>query len=160
MSVNPIPDGCHTINAYLILQNSAEAIAFYEKAFGAEAGMWLRGPDGQSTVHAELRIGDSTLMLTDECPDWGTKSAATLGGSPVSLHLYVEDTDAAMQRAVDAGCEVIAPAQDMWWGDRFGKLSDPFGLHWSIATHQEDVPPDEMQRRADAWLASMSQGDA
>ena len=159
MTVNPIPAGCNSINAYIIVPNAKEAIAFYETAFGAEAGMRLPGPDGESTIHAELKIGNSTLMLTDENPQWEAKSAATLGGSPVSLHLYVEDVDQMIERATAAGCQVVAPTQDMWWGDRFGKLLDPFGLQWSIATHQEDVPPEEMKRRADEWLAQMSQGD-
>lgn len=157
MSVNPIPDGCNSINAYIIVPNALEAIAFYKKAFGAEAGLRLPGPDGQSTIHAEMRIGNSTLMLTDENPAFDAKSAGTLGGSPVSLHLYVADVDQMIQQAVDAGCQVVAPTQDMWWGDRFGKLRDPYGLHWSIATHQEDVPPEEMQKRTEEWLASMNQ---
>ncbi len=153
--VKPIPDGCNTVNAYLVVPNTAEAIAFYEKAFGATAGMKMHGPDGSSIVHAEIHLGNSTVMLTDENPAWGMKSSQALGGSPVSMHLCVEDADAFFDKAVQNGCEVVAPMENMFWGDRFGKFMDPFGLQWSVATHVEDVPPEEMMKRAQEAFANM-----
>ena len=107
---------------------------------------------GGSTMHAEVAIGNSRVMLTDENPEWGARAAKTIGGSPVSLHLYVEDADAVFQRAVEAGCEVLQPLQDVFWGDRYGKLQDPFGIQWGIATHKEDLTAEEIaQRQAAAF---------
>ena len=159
MSVKPIPDGYNSVSAYLIVKNAVEALDFYKQAFGAEPGVRMAGPDGQSTMHAEMHIGNSAVMLSDENPQWGAQSPETLGGSPSSLHIYVEDADALFNRAVEAGCEVVAPIMDAFWGDRYGKLKDPFGHQWGIATHKEDVPPEEMGKRAEEWFASMQQGD-
>ena len=157
MTVNPVPQGFHTVNCYIVVPNSQEAMAFYEKAFGAEVAVHMPGPGGQGTMHAELRIGDSTVMLTDENEQWGKKSALTLGGSPVAMHVYCEDADAFFKQAVDAGCTEKFPVTEMFWGDRFGQVVDPYGVEWGIATHVEDVAPEEMGKRAEAFFASMSQ---
>ncbi len=146
--VQPIPQGYNTVSCHLVVPNSVQALEFYRKAFGAEETFRMPGPDGQSTVHAEMRLGNSMVMLSDENPQWAQKSPQTLGGTSVSLHLYLEDVDAVFNRAVEAGCEVIMPLQDMFWGDRFGELKDPFGHVWSLATRKEDVSWEEMQRRA------------
>ena len=151
----PIPDGFNTVSVYLIVPDALEAIAFYEKALGATRGSHMPGPGGQGTMHAEIHVGNSTIMLTDENPAWEMKSAKTLGATPVGLHLYVEDCDAMFQRAVDAGCEVKAPLMDAFWGDRYGKVVDPFGFEWGFATHVEDVPEEEMGQRAAAFFAEM-----
>lgn len=158
MAAKPVPDGFNTVSAYLVVTDVEEAMAFYGKAFGAESGAVMRTPDGKSVMHAEMRIGNSTVMLSQESPQWGTKAAETLGGSPVSLHLYVQDADKAFQRAVDGGCEVAAPLMDAFWGDRYGKVKDPFGLQWGIATHKEDLTEKEVAKRAAAWFASMGGG--
>lgn len=157
MPAKPIPDGFNSVSAYLVVPNSEEALSFYERAFGAKTVSRMRGPDGKSTVHAEMRIGNSTVMLSDENPQWGTKSARTLGGSPVSLHIYVEDADALFNRAVKAGCQVAYPMGDPFWGDRYGKVTDPFGLVWGIATHKEDLSEKEMEKRGAEWFAQMAQ---
>lgn len=146
--VNPIPAGFHTITPHLVVRNAAQAIAFYKKAFGAEEVMRMPGPDGQSVMHAELKIGDSCVMICDEAPDWGALSPQSLNGSPVTIHLYVPDADAVYQRAVSAGARATMPLSDMFWGDRYGKLVDPYGHHWSVATHVEDVSPEECAKRA------------
>ena len=159
MAVKHVPEGFNTVSTYLIVKNAQEALDFYQKAFGAELRYRMRGPDGKSTMHAEMRLGNSTVMLTDENPQWGTKSPATLGGTPASLHVYVDNADKLFDRAVKAGCTVKAPLMDAFWGDRYGKLTDPFGHEWGIATHKEDVSPDEMERRAAEWFASMGGGD-
>ena len=156
--VKPIPDRFHSVTPYLIVPNSVAAIEFYTKAFGAVLVCRMPGPDGESTMHAEISIGDSMLMLTDENPQWNMKSPLTLGGCTTSLHLYVEDADAVFSQAVAAGCQVLAPLADLFWGDRFGKLADPFGHQWSIATHIEDVSPEDMAERAKAAFADMECG--
>lgn len=151
---NPIPDGHHTITPHLVIQGAAEAIEFYKRAFGAEeiCRMPMPGPDGQMRLgHAELKIGDSWLFLADECPEYGV--AGPNGTSPVSIHLYVPDADAVFDQAVAAGATVTMPLADMFWGDRFGKLVDPFGHHWSVATHLEDVTPEQMKERMAAAFA-------
>ncbi len=153
-----IPEGFNTVSTYLIVKDAKKALDFYQKALGAEAGVHMPGPGGQGTMHAEMRIGNSTVMLTDENPQWEMKAPETLGGSPASLHLYVEDVDKAFKRAVDAGCEVVAPLMDAFWGDRYGKVKDPYGHQWGFATHVEDVPPEEMGKRAEAWFAEMAGG--
>lgn len=157
MAVKPVPDGFNTVSSYLVVKNSAEALDFYQKAFGAESRVRMPGPDGKSTMHAEMRIGNSTVMLSDENPQWGTKSPHTLGGSASSLHIYVEDADKAFSRAVDAGCTVKAPLMDAFWGDRFGKVVDPFGHEWGIATHKEDLDEKEIGLRAEKFFAEMGQ---
>jgi uncharacterized glyoxalase superfamily protein PhnB len=156
--VKPIPDKFNTVSAYLVVPNCVEALEFYTRAFGAETVYRMPGPDGRTTVHAEMRIGDSTIMLMDENPQWQKKSALTMGGSPVSLHLYVNDADASFRRATQAGCKIEMPLQDMFWGDRYGKVADPFGLTWGIATHKEDVSEAELKKRAAAFFASMAKG--
>ena len=156
MSVNPIPHGCNSVNVYLIVKDARAAMDFYAKAFGGQAAACLTAPDG-SVMHGEVVIGNSTLMLSQENPAWDMKSPETLGGSPASIHLYVDNVDQAFDQAVAEGCEVIAPVTDMFWGDRYGKVADPFGFQWGIATHVEDVSPEEMQRRSEAWMASMAE---
>lgn len=158
MAVQPIPEGFNTVSAYVIVKDADAAMKFYGKAFGAEPGDVMRMPDGETIMHAELRIGNSTVMLTAENPQWEMKSAETLGGSPVSLHVYVNDVDRAFQRAIDAGCEVAAPLMDAFWGDRYGKVKDPFGIQWGIATHKEDLSEEEIGKRAAEFFASMEQG--
>ena len=146
-ATRPIPEGYHTITPHLVVRDAGAAIEFYTRAFGATERSRSVGPDGTSILHAELRIGDSALFLLDESPAWGTKSPLSLGGSPVTIHLYVEDVDAVFERAMRAGAEVTMPVADQFWGDRYGKLVDPFGHHWSIATHVEDLSPQELARR-------------
>ncbi|HZI94659.1 MAG TPA: VOC family protein [Patescibacteria group bacterium] len=145
----PVPDGFHTVTPHLTMKNAGEAIEFYRKAFGAEEIARMPGPGG-SVMHAEIRIGDSPIMLNDEFPEHGARGPKTIGGTPVSIHLYVNDVDALFDRAVKAGAKVTMPIADMFWGDRFGKLEDPFGHQWSLATHKEDVTPEECMQRAKA----------
>jgi uncharacterized glyoxalase superfamily protein PhnB len=149
LHVKPVPDGMHTLTPHLVCRDAAAAIAFYQKAFGAVELARLPGPQGK-LMHALLRIGDSPLMLVDEIPDWGALGPQSLKGSPVTLHLYVEDVDAAVERAVAAGARLTMPVADMFWGDRYGTLEDPFGHHWSIATHVRDLSPEEIQAAAKA----------
>ena len=137
-----IPQGMHSITPHLICAGAAKAIEFYKAAFGATEEARLPGPDGR-LMHASVKIGDSQVMLVDEMPEWGALGPKSLKGSPVTLHLYVEDVDAAVKRAVDAGAKVTMPVADMFWGDRYGKIEDPFGHQWSVATHVRDVSMDE-----------------
>jgi PhnB protein len=145
--VQPIPSGMHTVTPHLICAGAAGAIEFYKKAFNAVEVGRMPGPEGK-LMHAHIRIGDSAVLLVDEMPEWGAFSPRSLKGSPVTIHLYVEDVDAFTQRAVAAGAKVTMPLEDMFWGDRYGKLEDPFGHHWSVATHVRDVSPEEMQQAA------------
>ncbi len=145
--VKPIPEGMHTVTPHLVCAGAADAIEFYKKAFNATEMGRLAGPDGK-LMHGIIRIGDSAVMLVDEFPDWSAFGPKSLKGSPVTLHLYVEDADAAFKRALDAGAKVKMPLEDMFWGDRYGVLEDPFGHYWSIATHVRDVSPEEMQQAA------------
>ena len=145
--VKPIPDGMHTVTPHLICAGAADAIEFYKKAFNAVELCRLPGPQGK-LLHALIRIGDSAVMLAEECPDRDGFRPNTLKGSPVTIHLYVEDVDAFVAQAVGAGAKVTMPLEDMFWGDRYGKLEDPFGHHWSVATHIREVSPDEMQQAA------------
>ena len=149
--VKPIPDGYHTITPYLIVKDGPRAIEFYKKAFGAQELFRMAGPDGK-IAHAELQIGNSRFMLGTESPQMGSQSPETLKGTPVGLFLYLEDVDAAFKRAVDAGARATQPPQDMFWGDRYGKVADPFGHEWQLATHKEDVAPAEMDKRAKAHM--------
>lgn len=154
---NPIPQGHHTITPHLVIKGAAAAIEFYKRAFGAEELYRLRAPgaNGTETVgHAALQLGDSKLFLADECPQYN--SLGPQGASPVGLHLYVEDADAVFDRAVKAGAKVAMPLTNMFWGDRFGKLIDPFGHHWSVATHIEDVNPAQMEERMAAACAEQA----
>ena len=157
--VKPIPDGYHSVTPYLVVDDAAKAIDFYRRAFGAQEIMRMSGPQGK-IGHAELKIGDSMIMLSDEMPQAGTRSAKSLGGSPVGIFLYVTDVDTVYNQAVAAGAKAEMPLADQFWGDRYGKLSDPFGHHWSLATHKEDVAPAEMQKRAAEAMAKMGQQHA
>ena len=149
--VQPIPAGYHSVTPYLMVRDAARAIAFYRNAFDADEVMRFNGPDGR-IAHAEVKIGDSHVMLADESPEQGFVGPQTLGGAGVSLMLYVDDVDATFAQALAAGATVRRPVADQFYGDRVGTLADPFGHVWSIGTHREDVPVEEMQRR----MASMS----
>ena len=149
MAVKPIPDGYHTATPYLIIGGAADAIEFYKKAFGATELFRFPTPDGQ-IGHAEIKIGDSPIMMADEFPEMGYKGPQTLGGSPVSLMIYVEDVDTVFNRAVEAGATVKEAVSDKFYGDRIGTLTDPFGHVWHVSTHKEDVSIEEMKRRAKA----------
>ena len=151
MAVKPIPDGYHSVTPYLIVQGAAAAIDFYKKVFGAKELFRVPGPGGK-VGHAELQIGDSRIMLADEHPEMDAKAPGSFGGSPVGLMLYVEDVDARFNRAVAAGAKVKKPLADQFYGDRSGTLTDPFGHQWTIATHKEDVSPEEMDRRMKAMM--------
>jgi len=151
--IKPIPDGHRTVTPYLAIKNAARALDFYEKAFGATVRYRLSMPDGR-VGHAEIELGDSVIMLADEFPEYGGKSPETLGGSPVSIHLYVPDVDAFFKRALAAGARERKRVEDQFYGDRSGQLEDPFGHLWWVATHKEDVPPDEMQKRVRAMFAA------
>jgi PhnB protein len=148
-----IPQGMHSVTPHLICAGAAKAIEFYKQAFGAEEGARLPGPDGR-LMHATVKIGDSQVMLVDEMPEWGALGPKSLKGSPVTIHLYVDDVDAVVARAVKAGAKVTMPVADQFWGDRYGKLEDPFGHHWSVATHVRDVSMEEAQKA----MASMKKG--
>jgi PhnB protein len=154
MSVKPIPEGYHTLTPFLTVREAEKAIAFYQQAFGAESRGVMKGPDGK-VMHAELKIGDSIIMLSDEYPHMGAVSPQALGGSPMGLHIYVEDVDASFDRAVKAGAQVDMPVMDQFWGDRYGRLKDPFGHKWSIATHTADLSMDEMKKGMDEAMAKM-----
>ena len=147
--VNPIPEGYHSVTPYLIIKGAAEAIEFYKKAFGAMELFRMGQPDGR-IGHAEIKIGDSAIMLADEFPELGHKSPKSLGGSPVSLMIYVEDVDAVFAQAIASGAAEERPVEDKFYGDRGGSLVDPFGHIWHIATHIEDLSPEQMQERATA----------
>ena len=152
MPVKPVPDGYHTVTPYLIISGAAKAIEFYKQAFGATEMLRLEGPGG-SIGHAEIRIGNSIIMLADEHPQMGHRGPRALGGTPVSILLYVNNVDALFAQAIAAGGKVARPVADQFYGDRSGTLTDPFGHVWSIATHTEDVPPEEIDRR----FAAMTQ---
>jgi PhnB protein len=143
--VKPVPEGMHSVTPHLVCAGAADAIEFYKKAFGAVEEARLPGPDGKLR-HAMIRIGDSAVMLVDENPEWGMLGPKSLKGSPVTIHLYVQDADAFAARAVKAGAKITMPLQDQFWGDRYGTLVDPFGHNWSVATHVRDVSMEEMQQ--------------
>lgn len=147
--VKSIPDNYNSVTPYLIVDGAARAIEFYKQAFGATETVRMDGPDGR-IGHAEIKIGDSHIMLADEHPEMGARGPQTIGGSPVSLLLYVEDVDATVNRAVEAGAKLTRPVKDQFYGDRTGGLEDPFGHAWYVATHVEDVAPEEMRKRAAA----------
>lgn len=144
----PIPDGFTAVTPYMRIRDAAKALEFYKKAFGAEE--ISRMDMGGKVGHAEIRIGGAAIMLGDEFPGWGVLGPQSLNGTTVGIHLYVNDVDAAVKRAADSGATVLQPPTDMFWGDRFAKLKDPFGHEWTMATHKEDVSPEEMQRRMKA----------
>ena len=141
--VDAIPEGMHTVTPHLVCEGAAAAIEFYKKAFGAVETARMPGPNGK-LMHAAVRIGDSTVMLADDFPEYGGLGPKALKGSPVTLHVYVTDADATFAQAVAAGATVKMPMADMFWGDRYGQVTDPFGHHWSIATHVKDMTPEEM----------------
>ncbi|QNM97922.1 VOC family protein [Chitinimonas koreensis] len=151
--VKPIPDGYHTVTPYITVHDGQAALDFYQRAFGATVLLAMPDKDGK-IAHAELRIGDSLIMLSDEFPVWKAVSPKTLGGRSSSLMLYVPDVDATVAQAVEAGATLIRPVADQFYGDRSGAVDDPFGHNWHISTHVEDVPEDEMQRRMQEWEAS------
>jgi PhnB protein len=151
-TVKAIPAGHRTVTPYLTIKSAAKALEFYKKAFGATETYKLMMPDGR-LGHAEIRLGDSMIMLSDEFPEYGGKAPETLGGSPVSIHLYVEDVDAFFKRALAAGARERKPVMDQFYGDRSGQLEDPFGHLWWVATHKEDIAPEEMQKRVRAMFA-------
>ena len=146
MAVKAIPDGYYSLTPYLVVKGAEQAIEFYTKAFGATETVRMPGPGGR-IMHAEIQIGNSMLMLADENPERGYFSPVTLGGSGSSIMLYTGDVDATFQQAVAAGATAVMPPMDMFWGDRMGNLKDPFGHVWAIATHKEDVSPEEMGKR-------------
>jgi PhnB protein len=146
---NPIPEGYHAITPYLCIKGAASAIEFYKRALGATETMRMPHPDGR-VAHAELKIGAAIIMLADEFPEMGVLSPTTIGGTPVTLHMYVQDVDSLVTKATAEGLKVLRPVQDQFYGDRGGKFEDPYGHHWWIATHKEDVAPEEMAKRAAA----------
>jgi PhnB protein len=154
MTVEAIPKGYHTLTPYMTVRDAARAIEFYKLAFGAVEKGVMKGPDGK-IMHAELRIGDSIVMLADESPQFGSMSPLSTGGAGMGLHIYVEDVDSAFDRAVKAGATVDMPVMDMFWGDRYGKLADPFGHKWSIATHKADLSMEEMDKGMKAMMKDM-----
>ena len=154
MSVTPIPDGYHTLTPFLTVRDAARAIEFYKQAFGAKERGVMKGPDGK-IMHAELMIGDSIIMLSDEFPEFGALSPLSTGGAGMGLHIYIDGVDAAFDRAVKAGAEVEMPVMDQFWGDRYGKLKDPFGHKWSIATHTADLSAEEMKQGMEEAMAQM-----
>lgn len=151
--VKPIPACFHTLTPMLTVREAAKAIDVYKRALGAEERLRITLPDGKGIMHAQLSIGDSVIMLAEERPQQGCGGPQTLGGTPVSFYLFVEDADKAVQRAVAAGATVAMPVADMFWGDRGGQVVDPFGHRWFLATHREDVPKEELQKRADQFCA-------
>jgi PhnB protein len=151
-NVKPIPEGMHTVTPHLVCAGAADAIDFYKKAFGAVELHRLPGPDGK-LMHGAIRIGDSVVMLVDENPAWNALGPKALKGSPVTLHLYVEDADAAFAQAVASGASAMMPVTEMFWGDRYGVVTDPFGHNWSIATHVRDASPEEMMEAAKTGCA-------
>ena len=151
MPSSKIPAGYHSVTPSLIVRDAAAAIDFYQRAFGAEDLGRMAGPDGK-VMHAELAFGDSVVFLGDEMPEQGKHSPQTLGSATGSLHLYVPNVDAAVKRAVDAGARVTMPIADMFWGDRYGKVTDPYGHEWGLATHKEDVTPAQMKKRAAEFM--------
>lgn len=156
MGVKPIPEGYSTINPYIAVDDATKAIEFYKRAFGAKERSRMPGPNG-TIGHAELEIGDSVFMLSDPFPQQRVKSPKELGGTTISLMIYVEDVDEMVQQAVDAGATITMPVENQFWGDRFGQVEDPFGHNWQIATHVEDVAPEEMAKRAEQAMASFAQ---
>jgi len=155
--VKPVPDGMRTVTPHLVCKGAAEAIAFYKKAFNAVELSRLPGPDGK-LMHAMIRIGDSPVMLVDEFPQWGSLGPQGLARSPVAIHLYVDDADALAAQAVEAGARLTMPVAEMFWGDRYGQLVDPFGHCWSLATHVRDLSPEEIRQAMAQMSAQPGEG--
>lgn len=153
--IEKIPKDYHSITPVLIVKNGDEAIEFYKKGFGVQERGRMKGPDGR-VAHAELKLGDSVFMLSDEYPKMDCHSPKTIGGSPVSMYVYVDDVDSFFDKAISAGAKVLDPIKDQFWGDRHGRLEDPFGHLWSIATHKKDLSEDEMKKAAEAAFSQMS----
>ncbi|MFH1115414.1 MAG: VOC family protein [Pseudomonadota bacterium] len=152
-----IPEGYHSVTPMLMFKDARKAIEFYKRAFGAIERFAMPGPDGKGVMHAELQIGDSIIMMGEENPSETCKSAETIGGSPISFYIYVEDVDEAFPRAVAAGSETKMPVRDMFWGDRVGTVQDPFGYSWSLAAHTKELTPEEIEEGAKAWFAEPAQ---
>jgi PhnB protein len=155
MAVKPVPEGYRTVTPYLTLDDAAAAIEYYKKAFNAKEKVRMDAPDGK-IGHAEIEIGDSLVMLADAFPQSSSRPPRELGGTTAGVFLYVDDVDAVVKQAVDAGATVTMEVADQFWGDRFGSITDPFGHSWAVSTHVEDVPPEEMAERAKAAMAAMS----
>jgi PhnB protein len=155
--VKAIPDGMHTLTPHLTIRNAAEAIEFYKKAFGAQEINRMPGPDGKSIWHAALRIGNSMLFMADESVSMGSKSPQSLGGTPFAIQVSVEDANAMFQRAVSAGATVKMPLMDMFWGDRYGQVMDPFGFMWAISQHIKDMTPEEMRKASEEAARQFAQ---
>jgi uncharacterized glyoxalase superfamily protein PhnB len=153
---NYIPEGRHTVTPFLVVRGADKAIDFYVKAFGAKELTRMVGPDGKSIMHAQIKIGDSSICLSDENPQCGTQSPQSLGGVASTLYLYVPDVDVSFKRAVDAGCESKMEPTDMFWGDRFSSVADPFGHLWSLATHIEDLTTEEIKKRQESFFSQMA----
>ncbi len=155
-AVAPVPEGYHTVTVCLTVRGAGKAIEFYRKAFGAEVLDRMDGPDGKSVMHAVLKIGDSRIFIGDEFPGMGGRAPETLGGTTSTFYLYVKDVDAAVKKAVAAGGTLKNPVENAFWGDRFGTVADPFGYIWDLATHVEDVPPDEIRKRGESFMKDMA----
>ncbi len=151
MAVKPVPEGYHTVTPYLIIQGASQALDFYKQAFAAEELVRMGGPNGK-IGHAEIKIGDSMIMLADEHPEMGYRGPKAYGGSPVGIHLYINDVDSMFRKTIAAGAKELRPLKDQFYGDRSATLEDPFGHVWTISTHKEDVSPDEMERRIAAYM--------
>ena len=151
-----IPEGFQTVTPYITVRDAGKAIEFYKRAFGARERFAMPGPDGKGVMHAELQIGNSVMMMGEENPNESCKSAETVGGSPVSFYIYLENADEAFGNALKAGAETKMPVQDMFWGDRVGTVQDPFGYQWSLATHTKELTPQEIEEGARAWFARMA----
>ena len=156
MSVKAIPEGYHSVTPHMVIRDCIKALEFYKNAFDAKQLSLTQGPDGK-VMHASIKIGDSIIMMSDEFPDFGSVSPEKLGGSPMGLHIYVPDVDASFERAVKAGAQVEMPVMDQFWGDRYGRLRDPFGHKWSIATHTKDLSMDEMKKGMDEAMAKFAE---
>ncbi len=154
---NYIPEGRHTVTAFLVVKEASNAIEFYKKAFDAKEVMRMMAPDGKSIMHAEIKLGDSIVCISDEHPQCGVSSPQTLGGVASTLFLYVPDVDAAFKQATEAGCETKMPPTDMFWGDRFSSVQDPFGHQWSLATHVEDLTEEEIMKRQEGFFKQMAE---
>lgn len=154
--VDPIPAGYNSITPTLTVKGALKALEFYKQAFGAEQREVCYGPDGKTVMHAELKIGTSIVMLNDEFPEMNCLSPESIGNTPVSLYLYVENVDAVVDTAVKAGAKVTMPVSDMFWGDRFGQLVDPFGHKWGVATHVKDMTPEEIKKAQETWQKEMA----
>ena len=150
-----IPEGIKTLTPHFVVRDAPKAIDFYKRAFGAEEVVRMPGPDGKSVMHAEIKIGNSMLMIADECPQGDCKSPKTLGGTSVNIFLYVQDVDSTFQKAVAAGATATMPPTDMFWGDRYGKVLDPYGHSWGMATHKLDMTPEEIQKGQREFMAKM-----